>query len=38
MADDITVITPDQLHVNKVMSLASCPSAGAISLFVGKGT
>ncbi|XP_031566028.1 molybdopterin synthase catalytic subunit-like isoform X2 [Actinia tenebrosa] len=35
MADDVTVITPDQLHIEKVMALAACPSAGAISLFVG---
>ncbi|XP_048583295.1 molybdopterin synthase catalytic subunit isoform X2 [Nematostella vectensis] len=36
MADDVTVITPDVLHVEQVMALAQSPSAGAVSLFVGK--
>ncbi|EDO45567.1 predicted protein [Nematostella vectensis] len=35
MADDVTVITPDVLHVEQVMALAQSPSAGAVSLFVG---
>ena len=36
MADDTIVITPDHLHVDKVTEIVGSPSAGAISLFVGK--
>jgi len=36
MADDTIVITPDLLHVDQVTEIVGSPSAGAISLFVGK--
>ena len=36
MADDTIVITPDLLHVDQVTEIVGAPSAGAISLFVGK--
>ena len=36
MADDTIVITPDLLHVDHVAEIVGAPSAGAISLFVGK--
>ena len=36
MADDTIVITPDHLHVDQVTEIVGSPSAGAISMFVGK--
>lgn len=35
MGDDVIVITSDVLHVENVTVHVQCPSAGAISLFVG---
>ena len=36
MADDTIVITPDHLHIDQVTDIVGSPSAGAVSIFVGK--